>query len=581
MNHSLILPKTAERNEKSGLLPLFEFSSVVNSSLDLDFILSTVLRTLMGKMLVTRGIVFLKRDGKINQIITAKGIDNSVVGQTIEVNRPLRSLQSVTRLHKDNTVWFEFLKLHQQSLIIPILSQHRIVGYITLGERLSKQLYSATDKKLIQSLVGLSGAAIEKALIIDQVKEVNLTLDRKIQELNTLFDLSKEFNVGLDEKKVVRLVTFALLGQIGVKKYALCLRENDELNIVESRIEGGVNLKSILPKFCDLEHSATTQDLLKQKIYRIAAAQLIQIGITAVVPMHIQHQTKGMILLGERLRGGKYSRADLEFLYSLGNLAIISIENAHLFKEALEKQRMEDELNIAREIQQGLLPEKLPNIPCFDIAALTIPSKEVGGDYYDIITRQNGEYIFAIGDVSGKGTPAALLMANVQAVLRALAPHCTSVSETTGQINDLTCANTRSGSKFITFFWGILDANKHQFRFSNAGHNPPFLIRRNGIVEILEEGGLILGVFKTSTPYSEAVVTLSPGDVLVMYTDGVSEAMNQNSDQFTEERLESILKESTNLSAKEIIHKVQQALESHTQSTPQSDDITILVIKAL
>jgi len=535
----------------------------------------------MGKMLVTRGMVFLKRNGKLFQIITAKGVDHSVIGQTLEIDRPLRSLHAVAKLPKDTAAWIEFLNYHQQSLIIPILSQRRIVGYITLGERLSKPSYSATDKRLIQSLVSLSGAAIEKALIIDQVKEANRNLDRKIQELNTLFDLSKEFNIGLDEKKVVRLVTFALLGQIGVKKYALCLRDHDGLNIIESRIEGSANLKSILPSLCDLEHSATTQDLLKQKTYRIAAAQLIQIGITAVVPMHIQHTTKGMILLGERLRGGMYTRADLEFLYSLGNLAIISIENAHLFKEALEKQRMEDELNIAREIQQGLLPEKLPSIPGFDIAALTIPSKEVGGDYYDIITRQNGDYILAIGDVSGKGTPAALLMANVQAALRALAPHCTSVSETTGQINDLTCANTRSGSKFITFFWGILDAQTHRFRFSNAGHNPPFLLRKDGTIEGLEEGGLILGVFKTTTPYAEASVTLLPGDVLVMYTDGVSEAMNQHNDQFTEEQLEVILKESTHLSAKEIIQRVQQALESHTQGTPQSDDITMLVLKAV
>lgn len=574
-------PGTADRKETSDFLPLFEFSNVVNSSLDLDFILSTVLRTLMGKMLVTRGMVFLKRNGKSFQIITAKGVDHSVIGQTLEIDRPLRSLQVVAKLLKNNAIWFEFLKHHQQSLIIPILSQRRIVGYITLGERLSKPAYSATDKRLIQSLVSLSGAAIEKALIIDQVKEANRSLDRKNQELNTLFDLSKEFNIGLDEKKVVRLVTFALLGQIGVKKYALCLRDKDGLNIVESHIEGSENLKSILPKLCDLEHSATTQDLLKKKAYRIAAAQLIQIGITAVVPMHIQHKTKGMILLGERLRGGMYTRADLEFLYSLGNLAIISIENVHLFKDAIEKQRMEDELNIAREIQQGLLPEKLPSIPGFDIAALTIPSKEVGGDYYDIITRQNGEYILAIGDVSGKGTPAALLMANVQAALRALAPHCTSVSETTGQINDLTCANTRSGSKFITFFWGILDAQTHQFRFSNAGHNPPYLLRKDGTIEGLEEGGLILGVFKTMTPYAEASVTLSPGDVLVMYTDGVSEAMNQSNDQFTEEQLEVILKESTHLSAKEIIQRVQQALESHTQGTPQSDDITMLVLKAV
>jgi sigma-B regulation protein RsbU (phosphoserine phosphatase) len=413
------------------------------------------------------------------------------------------------------------------------------------------------------------------------VKEANRSLDRKIQELNTLFDLSKEFNIGLDEKRVVRLVTFALLGQIGVQSYAICIRNEEELNIIASRMDGSAALIGILPDLCDLTKSATTHDLLKLKAYRIAAAKLIKMGITAVVPMHIQQKTNGMILLGERLRGGVYSQADLEFLYSLGNLAIISIENARLFKTALEKQRMEDELNIAREIQQGLLPEKLPSIPQFDIAALTISSKEVGGDYYDVITRKQDEYVLAIGDVSGKGTPAALLMANVQAALRALAPLCSSVAETTGQINDLTCANTRGGSRFITFFWGILDAQTLQFRYTNAGHNPPYLLRKDGTVEKLEEGGIILGIFKTTTPYAESSVTLLPGDVLAMYTDGVSEAMNQNNEQFTEERLEAILKKSTHHSAKEIIRQIQKELESHTQATPQSDDITMLVLKAL
>ena len=535
----------------------------------------------MGKMLVTRGIILLKRNGKLFQVIAAKGLDNSIVGRNIEIEHNLRSIQFAKKLVPGSPQWLEFLNHHLQSLVIPIISQRRIVGYITLGERLTKSPFSALDKKIIQSLVNLSGAAIEKAFIIDQVREANRSLDRKIQELNTLFDLSKEFNIGLDEKKVVRLVTFALLGQIGVKSYAICIRNEEELNIIASRMEGSTALQEILPHLCDLTKSATTQDLLKSKAYRIAAAGLIKMGITAVVPMHIQKKTSGMILLGERLRGGAYSQADLEFLYSLGNLAIISIENARLFKTAIEKQRMEDELNIAREIQQGLLPEKLPSIPRFDIAALTISSKEVGGDYYDVITRKQDEYVLAIGDVSGKGTPAALLMANVQAALRALAPLCSSVAETTGQINDLTCANTRGGSRFITFFWGILDAKTLQFRYTNAGHNPPYLLKKNGTMEKLEEGGLILGIFKTTTPYAEATVTLLPGDILIMYTDGVSEAMNQNNEQFSEERLEGILKKSTNLSAKEIIQQVQNELETHTQATPQSDDITMLVLKAL
>jgi sigma-B regulation protein RsbU (phosphoserine phosphatase) len=535
----------------------------------------------MGKMLVTSGVVLLKRNGKLFQVITAKGVNHSVVDERVEVERPLRSIHQAEKLKNHDSAWMKFLKAYQQSLVIPILSNRRIVGYITLGQRMPKASFSLPDRRLVQSLVNLSGAAIEKALIIDQVKEANLNLDRKNQELNTLFDLSKEFNIGLDEKKVIRLVTFALLGQIGVKSYAICLRNKDGLNIIASRMEGGAGLQDILPALCELDSASTTKDLLKQKAYRIAAAQLIQLGITAVVPMHVQKKTQGLILIGERLRRGVYSNADLEFLYSLGNLAIISIENARLFKETIEKQRMEDELNIAREIQEGLLPEKLPSIPNFDIAALTISSKEVGGDYYDVIARKQNEYILAIGDVSGKGTPAALLMANVQAALRALVPLCSSVAETTAQINDLTCANTRGGSRFITFFWGILDALTGRFSFTNAGHNPPCLFRKNGTIEKLEEGGLILGVFKTSTPYAEDSVILSSGDVLLMYTDGVSEAMNEKNEQFSEELLEVVLRNAAHLSAQEIICQVQKALEFHTHGTPQSDDITMLVLKAL
>jgi sigma-B regulation protein RsbU (phosphoserine phosphatase) len=535
----------------------------------------------MGKLLISRGIVFLKQEAKTFRVIAAKGVDGVVKGERIEIEFQIKSIQPADRCLPKNKLWYAYLKKHNQFIVIPILSQNRIVGYITLSERLSKQPFSTRDRRLVQSLVHLSGAAIEKALIIEQVREANQNLDRKIQELNTLFDLSKEFNIGLDASKVIRLITFALLGQIGTKKYAICLKGENDLSIAASRLESSEQLKPILPVLCDLQQAMTTQDLLKQKKYRLAAAQLIQMEITALVPMHIQQQTKGMILLGERLRGGEYARADLEFLYSLGNLAIISIENARLFKETIEKQRMEDELKIARDIQQGLLPEKLPSIKNYDIAALTIPSKEVGGDYYDVIQRDEHEFVLAIGDVSGKGTPAALLMANVQASLRALSPKCSSVSETTGLINDLISSNIRGGTKFITFFWGILDARSGQFRFSNAGHNPPYLLRKNGTVEILEEGGLILGVFKTMAPYAEAVVTLSPGDVLVMYTDGVSEAMNEKGEQFTEEKLLEVLHNSKHHSAPQIIQHIQKALASFTGDTPQSDDITILVLNAL
>lgn len=573
-------PNRVVRKSSSDILPLFEFSNVVNSSLDLNFILGTVLLTVMGKMLVSKGIVLLKKADKQFEVIAKKGLDQIAVGERVEIERPLRSIASIRKLQAQKKPWAEYFTSLGQDLIVPIYSQRKVVGLIAIGSKLSRSNYSTSDKQLIQSLVNLSGAAIEKAVIIEQLKEANRNIDHKYQELNTLFDLSKEFNIGLDVSKVVRLMTFALLGQVGVNRYAICLKNGEELQIIASKLSEEVSISGSLKPLCNLKKAELIQDLLKQRQAREAAVVLHQAGISAVVPMHLQGQTKGLIMLGPRLRGGDYSTSALEFLYSLGNLAIISIENARLFRDALEKQRLEDELKIAREIQQGLLPERLPQITGFEIAGINIPSFQVGGDYYDVIQRSDRDYVVAIGDVSGKGTPAALLMAGVQAVLRTIAPLNLPLPVATGRMNELICLNTHGG-KFITFFWGVLETEGRTFRYVNAGHNPPMLVRKDGTIEKLENGGLILGIMKTTAPYQEGMVKLERGDVLLMYTDGVSEAMNPESIDFSEEALEKVARNSRNLSAGDMIAKIQQALELHTKGSPQSDDITMLVLKAL
>ncbi|HTY37198.1 MAG TPA: SpoIIE family protein phosphatase [Bacteroidota bacterium] len=569
----------ADAHGASDILPLFEFSNVVNSSVDLKFILGTVLLTVMGKMLVSKGMVLLKKQPGRFEVVNAKGIGPETTGKVVEIDGPIGGMNIVERAGSKKP-WLTFFRDRGQKILVPIMAQRRVVGLLSLGERLGGKKYSKNEHRLIDSLVNLSAAAIDKAVMIEQLYEVNRSLDRKFQELNTLFDLSKEFNVVLDAEKVIRLLTFSLLGQIGVHRYAFCLEENGKLKLVASKLDKELGSQEILRQLCNLKGAELVENLVRQKRFNAVATQLLQVGIAAVIPMQIQNQVKGAVLLGEKLRGGDYTKADLEFLYSLANLAIISIENARLFREAIEKQKMEDELAIAREIQQGLLPATLPKIPGFDVAAVNITSKQVGGDYYDVLPIHDEEFILAIGDVSGKGTPAALLMANVQASLRAFAPMGLTLSAASARINDLTCANTGQ-DKFITFFWGSLNTATREFKYVNAGHNPPFLMRANGTIERLDVGGIILGLMKTFTPYQEGSVVLAQGDVIVMFTDGVSEAMNGQEEDFTEERLEEVLKRVRTQDPAQIIQEIQLALEAHTQDTPQSDDITMLVLKTL
>jgi sigma-B regulation protein RsbU (phosphoserine phosphatase) len=367
------------------------------------------------------------------------------------------------------------------------------------------------------------------------------------------------------------------MGQVGASRYAVCLR-NGETVAFRVDTKHLSEFKNVM--FENITGPILVSDLQRKKILLSLRERCRSQGIVALVPLEAQNEVRGMLCLGERLRGGAYSNADLEFIYSLGNLTIISLENTRLFYEAVEKQKMENELNIAREIQKGLLPRSLPKIKGLDLAALNISSKQVGGDYYDVVTLENGNYAIAIGDVSGKGTPASLLMANVQATIRTLVHFNLPLSEMTMRVNHLICENT-GNDKFITFFWGIFDPTSKIFRYVNAGHNHPFVVRAGGSIERLAAGGIILGVMKHASPYEEGSVRLLPGDVIVMFTDGISEAMNKEGIDYTEERVEQFLRKVGALSAQGILDEIQNEIARYTSGAQQSDDITLVVMKAV
>lgn len=579
--HTSLLTRTEVRSlaKHLDILSLFEFSNIVNSSYDLQFILSTVLRTLMGKFVISRGMVFLSNNTRDYTVVCVKGIPPSTIGFSVAITPPPRTVLSIDAAEKKRSPWHRFLRRHRQKIAIPLWINEKCIGVVTLGERYGKKKsFTRVERELMLALANLSAFAIEKARMITELDALNKTLGRRVQELNTLFDVSKEFNIGLNAPRVLRLLTLSLLGQLGVQQYAICFSTKGMMHVVESKGIGGEYLLEILNRLSALDTPVVVTEMLQQRRQRFDAAELLKMGIRALVPMRVQNKTLGLICLGKNVRADTYSHEELQFLFSLASLASIAIENAHLLEEALEKQRIEDELHIARDIQQALLPAQLPSEPTFECAAINIPSTDVGGDYYDVIHLTDTEYLFAIADVAGKGIPASLLMANVQAALRALAPYCTSTSATVMRVNDVVCSNIRGGNKFITFFTGILNTKTLELFYTNAGHNPPLIVRSNGTILRLAEGGVIMGVFPNST-YEEESIKLLRGDVLVLYTDGISEAMNAREEEFTEEHLEELLKNVRHLSAKEILNAVQTAVAHHVEKYPQSDDITLLVVK--
>ncbi|MGA2571577.1 MAG: PP2C family protein-serine/threonine phosphatase [Terracidiphilus sp.] len=242
--------------------------------------------------------------------------------------------------------------------------------------------------------------------------------------------------------------------------------------------------------------------------------------------------------------------------------------------EARNLRQHEQEAERAREIQQALMPRELPRIKGCQLAAECIPARQVGGDYFDAIRLGDSRVAIAIADVSGKGMGAALLMSNLQAIVRAFAPAVLAPQELCTRANQLIAANVAPG-KYITFFFAVVDTARMRIDYCNAGHNPPLLGRRDGSVETLDEGGPVLGILPDA-PYDSGSAELRPGDGLVLYTDGITEATDSSGDEFGEERLKALLARRPS-GAEELRARIVSAVSEFANGN-FSDDVTVLVV---
>jgi len=253
------------------------------------------------------------------------------------------------------------------------------------------------------------------------------------------------------------------------------------------------------------------------------------------------------------------------------------IENARLLKEEQALIRMQEELRLANDIQTNLLPATTPQIDGYDIAGRSIPAKEVGGDYFDFILLDGNRFAFCLGDVSGKGMPAALLMSNLQAAVRAQTMLKTSAVDCCKGSNTLLFHST-TPEKFVTFFFAILNSETHELHYSNAGHNYPFLFADGENPKELTTTGIVLGALEFS-PFEERALKLEPGNLLVLYSDGITEAMDAEDEEFGETRLVELVMKNPDVSAERLTDIIFDAVKSYAGDSPQLDDMTLVIVK--
>ncbi len=302
-------------------------------------------------------------------------------------------------------------------------------------------------------------------------------------------------------------------------------------------------------------------------------------GIRSVlaVPLGVGEKVFGIIYADSPIAEAKFTEDHLKVLTTLASVAAIRVENARLLEEQLDRERLEHELQLASEIQQRFQPTAPPHVAGYELQGISFPCYEIGGDYYDFIKRGDGRMIIALGDVSGKGTAAALLMSSLHAAVHAQASSHSSLAETISAVNNYLAENIPS-NRFVTLFFAELDPQTGALSFINAGHNPPLIVHAAGTIENLSSGGLPLGIMPNS-PYREGRTQLQPGDVLVIYSDGVSEAVNPQGEEFGAPRLHSVVGLNIERSAAGIRDRIESALTKFAQGTPAADDITLVIVK--
>ena len=274
-----------------------------------------------------------------------------------------------------------------------------------------------------------------------------------------------------------------------------------------------------------------------------------------------------------------YSNDDLEVLMLLASQVAIIIEKVMLHEQLIEKKRLEGQLEVARQVQLELLPAKDPELPGYDISAYNFPTEEVSGDYYDWVRIYNDEIAIVIADVAGKGVPAAILMAFLRASLRAATHIGYSTNISMSKVNYLLYESIER-NQFVTAFHAVLDASNKTLSYSNAGHNPPLLINAKGEARFIEYGEQPLGMFP-GTRYHRYHLLLEPGDVMVLYTDGATEAQSPAGEEFGRDRLAQAVNEHYEKPAREMIASLQMAVLDWTDQVGSNDDVTFFIIKAL
>lgn len=408
--------------------------------------------------------------------------------------------------------------------------------------------------------------------------------------LALLYQLTQMFNASLDLDEVLNIVIDEVIKATRAERGFVMLVEEDGSLVFRSA--RGIDQttiddpqfeisRSVVEQVGESGEALLTSDAQKDE-FLSKHTSVVNLKLRSILctPLTIKDRVIGVVYVDNRLTAGIFTPDDLELMNSIATSAAIAIDNARLYQVAYEKGRMERELQVARRVQSSMIPQETPQIPGWDFAASWTPAHIVAGDFYDFIPSADGQIGIVIADVVDKGFAAALFMAFSRTTLRAILNRDISPQQGIEEANYFICTDS-AFSMFLTLAYAQINPATNEMTYVNAGHNPPILYKaKTDELVKLTRTGMLVGVYDNAE-YEQVTLKLDPGDFIVMFTDGVTEAINEKEEFFGDQRLEEIILDNKHAAPEEIKDRIDLALKKFVGTQPQSDDITLVIAKRL
>ncbi len=398
--------------------------------------------------------------------------------------------------------------------------------------------------------------------------------------IKALVDAGRELAGHRPLEELFPLILNLSLEAVKAERGVLLTAEGDSLVVRAARGEGFAISTAVRDRVIQKMESLLVWDVMNDDALRARESIVMQrVRSFMAVPLRANDHVIGLIYVDTPNVVRGFDAHDLDLLTVMSNVAAVRIEHARLAEVEQIERMLGRELEQAAEIQQRLLPSGAPDLPGCDLAGYNLPCRGVGGDYYDFFPYPDGRLGLVVADVAGKGMPAALLMSSLQARVQVLAEDTDDLGRWMGRLNRLMATSCPS-NRFITLFFAVLDPAAGAMTYSNAGHNPPMVVRSGGEVELLHDGGMVLGLLPAAS-FRAGSCRASSGDMLVLYSDGVTEAVDPAGEEFGEERLARLVVDNRTRPAGEIAEEVRKALAAWTAGKPATDDVTLVIAKRL